>query len=114
MKFNLILGLSLSLSLLFASSCKKDDEIINEFVTASEDLTTQQDILEANESEITDQIDQGLVSLTTRGFPTRTWTGPKGTFPNTLTIDYGTTGVTGPNGSRSPYQRNAYYRSCLC
>lgn len=99
MKFNMLFGLCLSLGLLFLNACKKDDEGIgNEFVSSSEDLTTQQDLLEDNEYEITDQIENGLMELTTRGFPTRTWTNPKGTYPNTLTIDYGTAGVAGPNG----------------
>ncbi len=99
MKFNLILGFGLGLGLLFSSSCKKDDDSIgSEFVSVSEDLTTQQDILEDNESEISEQIDNGLLSLETRGYPTRTWANTKGTYPNTLTIDYGTIGVADHNG----------------
>ncbi len=99
MQRNKILGILLSSGLIWLSSCNKDsDTIANDFVTSSEDYTAQQDLLDANESEITDQIDAGLLALTTRSFPTRTWTNPKGTFPNTLTIDYGPDGVTGPYG----------------
>ncbi len=99
MKLNLLLGFCFSMALLFVIACQKDDNSLsNEFVATSEDMTTQQDILEANELEITDQIEVGLFELTTRGFPTRTWANPKGSYPNTLTIDYGTSGVTSPNG----------------
>jgi hypothetical protein len=98
MKFNVLFGILLGFAFLLSTSCKKDDAIANEFITVSEDVSTQQDILEANESEVTDEIEIGLQAMTTRGFPTRTWTNPKGTFPNTLTIDYGTNGVTGPHG----------------
>lgn len=99
MKFKLLSVFVIGFTLVLMNSCKKEDtNVENEFITSSEDMTTQQDILESNETEISDQIEQGLVSLESRGFPTRTWTNPKGTFPNTLTIDYGTAGVTGPHG----------------
>ncbi len=99
MNIRFFLGLFLTFSVLLMNSCKKDDQSISsEFTIASEDLATQQDLLDANETEINDQIASGLLELTTRSFPTRTWSNPKGTYPNTLTIDYGTSGVTGPNG----------------
>ncbi len=99
MQFNRFFSFLLSLGLLWLTSCNKDnDSVANDFITSSEDFTAQQDILDANETEVTDQIEAGLVALTTRSFPTRTWTNPKGTFPNTLTIDYGPDGVTGPFG----------------
>ena len=89
-----LLSMLLLLNLWIWSSCVKDrNEIGNNFVTSSEDLTTQQDILDANESEISSQIDLAFVQMTTRSFPTRTWANPKGSFPNTLTIDYGSSGV---------------------
>jgi hypothetical protein len=92
-------GLFVILSLLVLSSCKKEDTAQdNEFLNASDDLATQQDLLEANETEINEQISFGLMEMETRSFPIRTWANPKGSYPNTLTIDYGTSGVTGPKG----------------
>ncbi|MBK8956735.1 MAG: hypothetical protein IPM34_14445 [Saprospiraceae bacterium] len=87
------------LTALILPSCNKEqDGIANQFTTSSEDMTTQQYLLEVNESEINEQLELALNNLTTRGYPTRTWSQPKGTYPNTLTIDYGLNGVTGPNG----------------
>ena len=97
MKMNGIIGLLMAMVML--SSCRKDlDLFSNGFTSVSEDYTTQQDILESNETEISEQIENGLLALSTRSFPTRTWSNPKGTYPNILTIDYGPTGVTGPYG----------------
>ncbi|MCI1268048.1 MAG: hypothetical protein LKG19_15845 [Saprospiraceae bacterium] len=97
MKMYGIIGLLMALVML--SSCRKDlDLFSNGFTTVSEDYTTQQDILESNETEISEQIENGLLAVSSRSFPTRTWSNPKGTYPNILTIDYGTTGVTGPYG----------------
>ncbi len=84
--------------LLIYTSCNKDNIIQNEFVDLSQDMGTQNDLLEVNESEVDDQVSAGLIEITTREFPTRTWSAPKGTYPNVLTIDYGTAGVTGPFG----------------
>ncbi|MBK8450034.1 MAG: hypothetical protein WBO31_09255 [Saprospiraceae bacterium] len=99
MKPNLKFGFCLMMALIFLSACKKDDDfVISEFIVISEDLTTQQELLEDNELEITEQIETGLQSLMTRGFPTRSWSNTKGTYPNILTIDYGTAGVTSNNG----------------
>ena len=94
MKHNAIIILFLVINLVLLNSCVKDrDELTNNFILASEDLTAQQDLLDANELEITEQIDLGLIAMTTRSFPTRSWANPKGSYPNTLTIDYGPTGV---------------------
>lgn len=91
-----ILGLS-TLMLMF--SCNKDQDLfLNSSVTSSQDITTQQFLLEANETEINDQIENAFSELITRGFPTRSWAQAKGTYPNTLTIDYGPNGVAGPYG----------------
>lgn len=78
----------------FFNACEKDRYgLENNFILTSEDLTVQQNFLDANEQEITEQIETGLVSMTSRSFPTRSWTFPKGVYPNTLTIDYGPSGV---------------------
>lgn len=94
MKHNAIVSLLLIFNIFILNSCVKDrNELTNNFVSTSEDLTAQQDLLDANELEITQQIEVGLLAMTSRSFPTRSWTNPKGSFPNTLTIDYGPTGV---------------------
>lgn len=99
MNFNRIILICFSLCLLLFNACKKEETSpSNDFIIVSEDLTTLQDFLEANETEITDQIEKGLMAFTTRGFPTLTWTNPKGTYPNVLTIDYGTLGVVSTAG----------------
>lgn len=91
-----IIGLSV---FILMPSCNKDQETFSPASdTSSEDMTTQQYLLEINESEINDQVDNALLDLSTRGYPTRTWTQAKGIYPNTLTIDYGPNGVTGPHG----------------
>lgn len=91
-----IFGLAM---LFIMPSCNKDhDSIFNTTVSSADDISTQQFLLEVNEMEIDEQVDNALTELVTRGFPTRTWAQPKGTFPNTLTIDYGPDGVTGPYG----------------
>lgn len=96
---NYILLLILSISLLIAfTSCNKENIIPNEFVDLSQDVSTQNDLLEVNESEVDDQVAAGFLDLITREFPIRSWSGPKGTYPNTLTVDYGTKGVTGRYG----------------
>lgn len=90
--------IGLSLFILFPSCNKDQDSFSNALLSTSEDMTTQQYLLEVNETEIYEQLDQAFLDLSTRGYPTRTWSQPKGIYPNTLTIDYGPTGVTGPHG----------------
>ncbi|MEP7197117.1 MAG: hypothetical protein ABI851_11415 [Saprospiraceae bacterium] len=86
------------LGILTLQSCRREDQFENSFTSTSYDLTTQQNLLEANELEINYQIENGFKETSTRSFPTRSWANPKNTYPNTLTIDYGKSGVTGPYG----------------
>lgn len=92
-----MIGLSLVAICMYMTSCRKEPVTFLNFVNASEDVATHQDILDVNEEEIDDQIAQGFLHVDTRAYPTRTWSAPKGTFPNTLTIDYGPDGVNGPH-----------------
>ena len=98
MKHILILAIGIFSLMTGITSCHKDSILQNDFIDLSQEMGTQNDLLQPNESEIDDQIAAGLQELSTRGYPTRTWSAPKGTFPNTLTIDYGPTGVSGPYG----------------
>ncbi|NOT35951.1 MAG: hypothetical protein HOP11_01075 [Saprospiraceae bacterium] len=86
-------------SFLFLQSCRKDDFQNNQsLTTTSIDIATQQTLLESNETEINEQIESGLAGITTRSYPIRSWASKPGTYPNTLTIDYGPNGVVGPFG----------------
>lgn len=75
-------------------SCKKDD-------TSNADVTTSEDI--ATNEDFSEEIDFATdIAIEERGSgntcPTVTLDKPWGTWPNTLTIDYGPDGCTGPNG----------------
>jgi len=94
MRTNMHFGL---ISLLFTgalllSSCRKDDPAD---VMTSEDLATAEDF-SAEIDLVTD------IAIEERGgngtCPTVTLAQPWGTWPNTITIDYGPTGCLGPNG----------------
>ncbi len=98
MKNYILFASVLVINFLTFTSCHKDNEVQNDFVDLTLDLATQQDFLESNETEIKEQVEAGLQQPSTREFPTRTWSASKGTYPNTLTIDYGTAGVVGLNG----------------
>jgi len=94
MKKSLFLFAALLMGATLFQSCKKDNAV-DEDVTTSEDLATSEDFSE--------QIDFAVdVAIEERGggstCPTVTLAQPWGTWPNTITIDYGTTGCTGPNG----------------
>ena len=79
-------------------SCNKELNVSNEFIDLTEDQATQQDLLESNEVEVSEQVEASFSAVSTRTYPTRTWSAPKGTYPNTLTVDYGSMGVVGPYG----------------
>ena len=99
MKIQKVFSVLAILGVVAFQSCRKDGLFgDNAFVNSSLDLATQQNLLEINESEINDQIENGLQTAQTRTYPVRTWLNAKGTYPNTLIIDYGSAGVTGPNG----------------
>ncbi len=92
-KYLFLIGLFVSTAL-FVSSCKKDDATDADVVT-SEDLATLEDF--------SAEIDQAAdIAIEERGSggtcPTVTLAQPWGTWPNTITIDYGADGCLGPNG----------------
>ncbi len=89
----LLIGLLIA-GILYLPACKKDDATDADVLT-SEDVAALEDL----SAEIDQAVD---VAIEERGgsgtCPTVTLAQPWGTWPNTITIDYGTTGCTGPNG----------------
>lgn len=90
--FFLIAALLMGVALF--QSCKKD-EAADLNVMTSEDLATNEDFSE----EIDFAADVAIEDRGSGGAcPTVTLAQPWGTWPNTITIDYGPDGCTGPNG----------------
>lgn len=94
MNKSLFLAAALLLGTALFHACKKDD-------AADADLMTAEDL--AINEDFSEQIDLAAnVAIEERGgsgsCPTVTLAQPWGTWPNTITIDYGTTGCAGPNG----------------
>ncbi|MBK8564341.1 MAG: hypothetical protein IPN76_13640 [Saprospiraceae bacterium] len=88
---------ALGLAVLF-TACKKEESaaILPEQLTAAEDQTTANDLYE----DVDDQVDD---AIETRGggpadCPTVTIVPLDGSYPRTMTIDFGTDGCTGPDG----------------
>lgn len=86
----------------FFASCNKDSaqEIIEEGTTTSEDLATLQNLTQDTEDEVDAIVDAlNTNTLNTEGpCPIVTVSPDDGSFPRTLTIDYGTEGCEGPYG----------------
>jgi hypothetical protein len=82
-------------------ACNKDENLSpEEAITTSEDLTTVQNIVQDTEDEV-DAIMEGVeleTIVTTDDCPTITVTPEDGSFPRTVTIDYGLEGCEGPRG----------------
>jgi hypothetical protein len=94
MKKSFFLVALLAFSLFSFNACKKEGMDMVDIVT-SEDLATNEDLSE--------QIDiDADVAIEERGggstCPTVTTTQPWGTWPNTITVDYGADGCTRPDG----------------
>jgi hypothetical protein len=88
---------ALGLALLF-TACKKDETtaILPDQITAAEDQTSANDLYE----DVDEQVDDAVA---TRGggpedCPTVTIVPTDGSYPRTMTIDFGTDGCTGPDG----------------
>lgn len=91
MKKSLLFILALA-SLTAFESCKKDDAKIDDLVATAEDLSTNEDFAA--------QVDfDADLALEERGgsCPTITFAQPEGTWPNTITIDFGAA-CTRPDG----------------
>ncbi len=84
------------------TSCEKDNSTTEDTTNneISEDYVTAQNLMQDAEDEADEQTDIALAMTVTNPppCPTRTLEFPAGTFPNTLTIDYGTDGCVGPGG----------------
>ncbi len=92
-KFHWIIGLLVA-GVLTVPACKKD-------ASSDADVTTAEDV--ATAEDFSAEIDQAVdIAIEERGgsgsCPTVTLAQPWGTWPNTITIDYGTAGCLGPNG----------------
>lgn len=101
MNKSLFLATALLCAISIFQSCKKEEDTkaSADEVTA-QDLVAHNDLSEVAESEIDDAITENLISngVDDRGAcATVTYAQPKGTWPNTITIDYGT-GCNQPGG----------------
>jgi hypothetical protein len=80
-------------------SCKKDNDTADttSMQTTAEDLVSYNDLSEYTDYEIDALVDDAFASdeVSDRGAcPTVTFAQPKGTWPNTITLDYSTDGCT--------------------
>ncbi len=94
MKKSFFLLATLLMGIALFQSCEKSE-------TTDLDVMTSEDI--ATNEDFSEEIDFAAdVAIEERGgggtCPTVTLAQPWGTWPNTITIDYGTSGCTGPNG----------------
>jgi hypothetical protein len=88
----------LAVAILSLQSCKKEASFESEQNTA-ESIVAHNDLTEVAEAEIDEAIPDNFSGQTAddRGCATVTYAQPKGTWPNVITIDYGT-GCTQPGG----------------
>jgi hypothetical protein len=91
-----------ALSMLFFAACKKDsleptETEVQDMSIATEDLGNAESYLQTAEDE-SDEVVFLRGNNPAGTCPTLTWTGTRGTFPNQLTVDYGTTGCAGRSG----------------
>jgi hypothetical protein len=78
----------------FFTACNRDKSDYANEASTTEDVNDAEAIMVNVEMEA----DEDMQALMTTECPIVTWTAPQGTFPNTVTIDYGTDGCEGPNG----------------
>lgn len=88
-----------ALPLLFVS-CQKDAEVADDLVTVSEEYSSLINLNEDLDDELDYQLDEIFYQeITDRSAcPAITLSAPKGTYPNTITIDFGSSGCVGKNG----------------
>ncbi len=102
---NIIFFALLSACLITLSSCDKDNPSPDQVSEAVISIDAEQDIayIENLISGVDEDVDAAVVEVASFGrslgedCPSKTWEEPRGTFPNTLTIDYGAA-CTGKNG----------------
>lgn len=96
MKKNLLLpALLFALPFLFVACNKEDQSLDSLETTTTDDVLTADDMIQNTEEEIDYQLEsRGLGE----DCPIVTVTPNDGTYPRTITIDYGTEGCEGPNG----------------
>ena len=88
MKFSLLKITALFALTIFLTSCEKEEFETNDN-DAVESAANAESIMEDIESEALLRT-AGTSSTTTTGCPTITYANPAGTYPNTITVDYGT------------------------
>ncbi|HHS95707.1 MAG TPA: hypothetical protein ENJ45_03890 [Phaeodactylibacter sp.] len=104
-KFFVFLMIALAMLLTF-SSCEKDDspqDTATEQIAmenTGKDFTTAQELMKSTDDEVEEQVALAMMPSTPNSppCPTRSLEFPQGTFPNTLTIDFGMEGCEGPHG----------------
>lgn len=98
MKKNLVLFAALLLLGLTFPACQKDNENTKSEQVTAEDITSHNDLTEQADAEIDESIPDNFAGgVEDRGCATVTYAQPKGTWPNTITIDFGT-GCNKPDG----------------
>ncbi len=99
-------GILFALSLIVFTSCENDTQNINEIV--NEEILENSPVesilaLETFEEDIDEQISKVYEDYSrgplTDPCVTVTYSEPQGTFPNTITMDFGADGCTGPGGN---------------
>jgi hypothetical protein len=90
--------------MLFFAACKKDsleptETEIQDMSVATEDLGNAESYLQTAEDESEETVFlRGNNPNPAGACPTLTWIATRGTYPNQLTVDYGTTGCVGRSG----------------
>ncbi len=99
MKKNLVLFAALLLLGFTFQACQKDnDENTQSEQVTAEDIASHNDLTEQADAEIDEFVPDNFTGgVEDRGCATVTFAQPKGTWPNTITIDFGT-GCTKPDG----------------
>lgn len=101
-KLLLTLATVFALTLVFTACNKNNDDTdvaLTKDVTTTEDLATAQDLFQSTEDEIDYELEErGPTGPNGPVCPTVTVSPTDGSFPRTVTIDYGTDGCEGPDG----------------
>jgi hypothetical protein len=88
----------LALIITAINACKKETVLddIEAFVASSQNNGDTENLSQGSDEDADDEIE----TAASRGgtCPTITFASPKGTYPNTITVDYGTTGCAGAKG----------------